>query len=417
MSTGTGTDTVIRTIEETELADWLLGVHTGFLVSAPATKEEVEARRESTDFSRTQGAFDAGRCVGTFRSFAQRLTLPGGTAVPVSAVTNVTVSATHRRRGLLSRMMETDLRAAKERGDAAATLTAAEYPIYGRFGFGPAVSVASWEVDTARTGLDRRRSAPECGGRLDFVDGAAVRELAPALHERVRATRHGVVDRDERWWRFATGDLPRTDWTEPFQVLYRSPDGSVDGLLTYTVDETWVAKRPQNTASVRDLVAATPAAERALWHFLLTADWVMTVKTGPRAPDDILPLLLPDPRAARITTQADSVWLRPLDVPALLEARTYAAPGSLVVDVADPDGYAAGRWLLDAAEDGASCTPTDRPAELSLTAGELGCLMLGDESAVRLAAVGRVTEDRPGAAARADALLRTSRRPWCPDIF
>lgn len=411
------TATTIRTIDGTELGDWFLGVRTGFHISTPATKEEIEGRRGGIDFSRTQGAFDAGRCVGTFRSFAQQLTLPGGAAVPVSAVTNVTVSATHRRRGLLSRMMERDLRAAKERGDTGATLLAAEYPIYGRFGFGPAAPIAVWEVDTARTGLDRRRSTPDDGGRLDFVDGATVRALAPALHERVRATRHGVVDRDERWWRFATGDLARPDWTEPFHVLHRAPDGTVDGLLTYTVDETWSAKRPQNTATVRDLIAATPAAERALWHFLLTSDWIMKVNSGLRAADDILPLLLPDQRAARITTQADSLWLRPLDVPALLEARTYAVPGSLVVEVADPDGYAAGRWLLDAAEDGASCTPTDRPAELSLSAGDLGCLLLGDESAVRLAAVGRVTEDRPGAAARADTLLRTSRRPWCPDVF
>ncbi len=48
---------------------------------------------------------------------------------------------------------------------------------------------------------------------------------------------------------------------------------------------------------------------------------------------------------------------------------------------------------------------------------ELGTLYLGDESAVRLAALGRVEELRPGAAARADTLLRTSRRAWCPDIF
>ncbi|KNB51409.1 GNAT family N-acetyltransferase [Streptomyces caatingaensis] len=409
--------TVTRTVDETELAEWMRGMLTGFLLSATASKEDVELRRGGIDFSRTQGAFDDGRCVGTFRSFAQRITLPGGAAAPVSAVTNVTVSATHRRRGLLSGMMARELRAARERGDAAATLTSAEYPIYGRFGFGPAVSAASWEVDTARTGLDRRYGAPPCGGRVDFADGATVRELAPALHERVRTARHGVVDRDERWWRLATGDLRRSDWTEPFHVLYRSADGRVDGLLTYTADDVWTAKRPQNTARVRDLVAATPQAERALWHFLLTADWVMTADTGLRAPDDVLPLLLPDPRAARITVQADFVWLRPLDVPALLEARTYAVPGSLVVEVADPDGYAAGRWLLDAGEGGASCTPTTRTADLALGAGELGRLLLGDESAVRLAALGLVTEERPGAAARADALLRTSRRPWCPDTF
>jgi hypothetical protein len=36
---------------------------------------------------------------------------------------------------------------------------------------------------------------------------------------------------------------------------------------------------------------------------------------------------------------------------------------------------------------------------------------------VRLAALGRVREDRAGAGRGADALLRTSRRPWCPDMF
>jgi hypothetical protein len=48
---------------------------------------------------------------------------------------------------------------------------------------------------------------------------------------------------------------------------------------------------------------------------------------------------------------------------------------------------------------------------------ELATLWLGDESAVRLAALGRVREQQEGAALVADALLRTSRRPWCPDIF
>ena len=29
----------------------------------------------------------------------------------------------------------------------------------------------------------------------------------------------------------------------------------------------------------------------------------------------------------------------------------------------------------------------------------------------------RIEEEQPGAAAEADLLLRTSRRPWCPDMF
>ncbi len=409
----------IRTIDESDVPGWLRAVRTGFLRPPLVSKDEIEIRRPGMDLDRTQGAFDEGRCVGTCRSYAQRLALPGGASVAASGLTGVTVSATHRRRGLLSRMMERELRDAKERGEVAATLIAAEWPIYGRFGFGPATWTTEWEVEVARAGLDRRYTGPADGGRVDFVDGETVRALGPGLHERLRATRHGVIDRPERWWGMATGDIPPVSapWTEPFHALYRAPDGTPDGLLTYTADDVWDGKRPLNTATVRDLIAVTTEAERALWHFVLTADWIRKVATGFRAPDDLLPLLLPDPRAAKVTNHGDFLWLRPLDVPALLGARTYACPGALVLEVVDPLGHAAGRFLLQAGPDGASCAPTARPAELVLDVGDLGALALGDESVVRLASLGKVLEKRPGAVARAELMLRTARRPWCPDMF
>ncbi|WP_432097310.1 GNAT family N-acetyltransferase [Streptomyces sp. bgisy100] len=409
----------IRTIADSDLTDWIRAVFTGFLRPQEGVEEEAEARRAGIDPDRTRGAFDAGRCVGTFRSFSQELTVVGGAAVPADAVTNVTVSPTHRRRGLLSRMMAEDQARAKERGDVVSTLIAAEYPIYGRYGFGPATWASRWRIDVGRAGLDPRWSGPDDGGRVDLVDGTDVRKLGPELHERLRARQHGAVDRDERWWRINTGDirLPSAPWKEPFHVLYRSADGRVDGLLTYSTDDHWTDKQPHCRATVSDLVAATPAAERALWHFLLSIDWITEVTTNFRAPDDLLPLLLPDPRAARTVEAADWLWIRLLDVPRALEARTYPATGSLVLDVHDPLGLAAGRFRLDASPEGATCTPTTASADLTLGMTELGSLYLGDESAVRLTALGRVTEERPGAAALADTLLRTPRRPWCPDVF
>ncbi|MGW3565534.1 GNAT family N-acetyltransferase [Streptomyces sp. NPDC000941] len=411
----------IRKVDDSDLTDWSLALNTGFLRPPGAGKEEIDIRRAQigAELDRVQGAFDRGRCVGTFRSFAQRLTAVGGAEVAADAVTNVSVSPTHRRQGLLSRMMDRDLRAAKERGELVASLIAAEYPIYGRYGFGPATWATLWRVDVARAGLDARYSGPACGGRVDFADGAEVRELGPALHDRLRARQHGAIDRRELWWRMNTGLLtfPFYQWTEPFYVVYRSPDGSVDGLLAYVSDDKWEGKRPHDTAKVLGMLAVTPAAERALWHFLFSVDWVTHVTTGYRPPDDALPLLLGDPRAAQVMTYADFLWLRPLDVPRLLEARTYPVAGSLVLELSDRAGLAGGRYLLDAGPDGAGCAPTTRSADLTMDIGELGTLWLGDESAVRLAALGRVTEEREGAAALADLLLRTSRRPWCPDIF
>ncbi|MGW0497814.1 GNAT family N-acetyltransferase [Streptomyces sp. NPDC003007] len=412
-------DIDVRPIAEAEFADWLRAVNTGFLRAATLTEEEIEGRRGQFVPGRYLGAFDRGRCVATFRSFDQQLTAVGGAGVRADAITGVTVTATHRRRGLLSRMMARDLAAAKERGDVVATLIAAEYPIYGRYGFGPAAWTSEWTIDVPRAGLDARWAGPAGGGRIDLVDGEDVRRLGPELHERLRRGRPGVITRDETWWKVNTGAL-RFDpsWKQPFFAVYRSPSGEVEGMAAYEVDDTWGdAKQPLNTATVKWLLGVAPNAERALWEYLCSIDWVVKVKSGWRAPDDLLPHLLPDPRAAAITSLADWLWVRILDVARALEARTYAGRGTLVLEIAGVDGLTGGRYRLEASPEGASCTPTTESAELELGLGELGALWLGDESAVRLAELGWVREERAGAARKADALLRTSRRPWCPDMF
>ncbi|MEV5291352.1 GNAT family N-acetyltransferase [Streptomyces sp. NPDC053741] len=413
-----------RLVTAAEYPDWLRAVGTGFLRASAAVpgEEEVAVRLAHTDLARVQGVFDAGRCVATFRSFAQELTVVGGAKVRADAVIAVTVTPTHRRRGLLSRMMATDLAAAKERGDVVASLIAAEYPIYGRYGFGPAAWATEWEIDVPRAGLDPRARIPSeaDGGRIELVDGADVRKLGPELHTRLAARQHGVVSRDERWWQRSTGvDLPAYEtWTEPFYAVYRSADGETDGLIAYRADDRWGdGKQPLNKATVVGMTAVTPAAERALWQFVCSIDWITTVRTGYRAPDDLVPLLLPDPRAARVVTYADWLWLRVLDVPRALEARTYATGAALVLDVRDPADLAGGRFLLEVSPSGASCVPTTRDADLSLDVGELGTLYLGDESALRLAALGRIEEHRAGAAAEADTVFRAPRRAWCPDVF
>jgi predicted acetyltransferase len=412
-------DIDVRPVTEAELPEWVRALNTGFLREPTVGEELLAARRAQFVPGRLLGAFDGDRCVATYRSFDQELTAVGGALVPADAVSNVTVSPTHRRRGLLSRMMAHDLAAARERGDVVATLIAAEYPIYGRYGFGPATTVTEWTVDVPRTGLDPRWAGPRDGGRIDLVDVEEVRELGPKLHERLRRAQPGAVSRTELWWRSATGAVRfEPSWTEPFHAVYRSAAGEVEGMVSYVADDAWGdAKQPLNTATVKWLIGVTPAAERALWHYLCSIDWVVRVKSGRRAPDDLLPLFLPDPRAARITTQADWLWVRILDVVRALEARTYGASGALVLEVVDPYPAAGGRWLLEASPDGASCTATTRDADLVLGAGELASLWLGDESAPRLAALGRVREERAGAARTADALLRTPRRPWCPDMF
>jgi predicted acetyltransferase len=416
----------IRTLDEADVPGWVRAQRTGFHQSGAVSSEEVAIRRATYDLARTWGAYDGDRCVGTFRSMPRELTVPGGGIVSADAITNVSVTATHRRRGLAGRLMAADLAAARERGDAVSILIAAEYPIYGRFGFGPATWVTAWEIDVARAALDRRYAGPDpAKGTVELVTAADVRAYGPALHERVRRAIPGAISRDAHWWDLATGAtaLPSRPYREPFFVAHRTVDGTLDGLAAYDVEDGhWANKLPGCRVTVRGEIAATPAAHAALWRYLLSLDWVASLRTDHRPPDDVLPLLLTDPRAARTETYADFMWLRLLDVPLALSARRYGpVAADLVLDVQDPAGLSGGTFRLRTSADpadGAACEPAPGAApDLTLDVGALSRLYLGDESASRLAALGLLTEHRAGAAATADPLFRTPRRPWCPEVF
>ncbi|MFD4376506.1 GNAT family N-acetyltransferase [Streptomyces sp. NPDC058486] len=410
----------VRAVDAGEFPDWLRALRTGFLNEPVVSDELVADRLAHVDLERTLCAVEGGRVVATFRSFRQEVSTVGGGSLAADAVTQVTVAPTHRRRGLLGRLMGRDLAAARERGDAVATLIAAEYPIYGRYGFGPASWTTEWRVDLRRAGLDPRRTGgPGDGGRIDLTDAVEIRRIGPELHRRLAGLRAGVTDRSPRGWDVGTGLGHQLEpWREPYYAVYRSASGEPEGFVAYRCDDKWGdGKQPENTLTVADLIAVTPAAEHALWRFVCSVDWVATVRSGSRPPDDSLPLLLPDPRAATTVSHVDMLWLRILDVVRVLEERTYPVTDALVLDVRDAGGLAGGRYRLDASPKGASCAPTTASAELVLDVAELSRLVLGDESAVRLALLGRIEEAVPGAAARADLLFRTPLRPFSPDIF
>lgn len=318
-------------------------------------------------------------------------------------------------------MMTRDLAAAHERGTPVAILIAAEYNIYGRFGFGPATRGHGWNIDLLRAGGLRQGLAVPHGGRIDFATMDEVRRIGPDLHDRWRRARPGAIDRSELWWRLTTGDLkaPGREWKQPFVAVHRDADGAVTGLVTYRVDDHWDGGYPDCTLTVGDFLALDGATAVALWRFVFSVDWVRRVVVGNIGVDDPLPLLLAEPRAATPgPDNVDFTWLRVLDVEAAFAARTYGAPGRVVLDVTDPAGYADGRWALEVAADGTGrCTATTDEPDLALGASQLGSLYLGGETVPRLAAASLVTELRPGAAAAADLLLRTPLAAWNPDGF
>ncbi len=403
----------VRTIEESELAAWLAAFHVPFFVDADPERQAA-IRRSYYDLRRCLAAFDDGRICGTFRSLANELTLPGGTTSPASAITAVSVLPTHRRQGLLRRMMSADLDASVERGEPLAILIASEYPIYGRYGFGRAADHVRLAVDV-RSARFRRPG----GGSVELVDRDAIRAVGPRLYERFRTARAGSILRPDYWWDQSLGIVQRA-WPLPKglrYVLHRDEQGDPQGYLWYHVEEKWNDRQPDSTLVVDELLSCTDDAYARLWRFACEVDMVATVKAEDRSPDEALPWLLEDGRAVQQHHRSDFLWVRVLDPVAALQARRYLAPGRVVIQVRDEVGYAAGRFALEADEESVACHRTRRSPDLAADVQALGAAYLGGASLRTLAAAGLVTEERPGALDRADAMFHSPVAPWCSTWF
>jgi predicted acetyltransferase len=403
----------VRTIVDDEIEAWISACNNGFM--RPAAEGGGEFMREAGhDLDRCWAGFDGTSVVATLRSFATPLTLPGGEMVPTAALTSVTAKPTHRRQGLLTRMITPDLDNAAERGEVAGILIAAEWPIYGRFGYGNAADHCQLKLDVPRT-----RFLREATGTVEMVDAETARTECPAVYDRYRAGQPGAIERNARWWAIATRlkSIPGFPFPERFWVLCRDKRGRAVGYVSYAVDDHWVDRRPENTATLGELVGVDEEATLRLWQYLAQIDWVQTIKAADRSVDDPLHWQLHDGRALRAYERGDFLWVRPLDVPGLLSARRYPVEQRVVFEVVDDMGWAAGRFALDGGPEGATCKRVRTRPDLTFSASSLGAVSLGGVSVATLARAGQIDEHRAGAAARADAFFRWPVMPWCNTWF
>ena len=399
-------DLVQRPISVDELAAFKRNDDYGFGVRQD--QRELDPGWAETELDRTIAVFDGDEIVGTGRNYSLDLTLPGGAVVPTAAVSWIAVRPTHRRRGILRSMMTQLLEDGARRGDPASILTASEGAIYGRFGYGVASRVLAIELERHAVAFTQ----PVTRGRLRLVEPEESVKVAPELFARVHATRNGAVSRPPVWW--AGPWVPRDSIKHRFDVVYEV-DGRVEGYAVYGVSDESGPEFDARTVSVQDLVATTPDAEAALWQYLCDIDLTRKTVHG-WVPEDIeLPWRMRDSRQMRTVELNDWLWLRPIDVPALLGARRYWSADSLVLEVQDsmrPDGGAAGRFRVEGGPDGARCERTDTAADLELDVAALGSLVLGTLAASTLARAGRIQEEHAGALGVADRFFAAERAPY-----
>jgi predicted acetyltransferase len=331
--------------------------------------------------------------------------------VGCGGVTVVGVLPTHRRRGVLTRLMRAQLEDIRERGEPIAALWASEEAIYRRFGYGMAALGAELTVPRGYEAL--RVPQPE-DVRVRLVSLEDAQTLVPPVYERIRRTIPGMYGRSDTWWETRVlADPPerREDGAQKNVALVESA-GEAVGYALYRVVTKW--ELGLNVGHVRVLEGlALDGFELELWRFLFGVDWIASFRTQHLPLDHPLLHGLVYPRRARLQVY-DTLFVRVVDVAAALAARTYGTDEELVFELADeflPENT--GRWRLA----GGAAQRTDAEPELALAANELGSLYLGGFTASELERAGLVRELRPGALARADRLFASPRKPWCPEIF
>jgi predicted acetyltransferase len=117
-------------------------------------------------------------------------------------------------------------------------------------------------------------------------------------------------------------------------------------------------------------------------------------------------------------TVMDGLWLRILDIPAALEARTYAGDGRIVLEIRDgfyPEND--GSWSVEAMAGAGRVARAAEPAEMRLEISDLAAVYLGTFRFSQLVQAGRAEELAANAAARADALFAVDRVASCSTIF
>ncbi len=355
-------------------------------------------------------AFEGDTPIGIASSFDTDLTVPGGRTLTAAAVDGVGVRADRTRRGVLTELMRVQLADVAARGLPLAILHASEPTIYGRFGYGSAALGKTIRVTRPAARLHER--VPLDGNVRMLTPAEAVKEI-PELYQRI-ARRPGMISRPPVWWPMMHDRLAGPDGDHVVAV-HSGPDGD-DGFVVYDTVTRRSLDTPDEGAvlNVRDLHAGHPVALAGLWRFLLSVDLVSAVHARHRPVDEPLSPMLTDHRHAATLAVEDDLWLRPVDVPAVLAARTYRAGEPVVLAVTDRL-LPANTGHYEIGPDGAR--RTGAAADLTLDVDTLGMLYLGEWSATALVQAGRVEVVDPAAVARADELFTTTTAPWCGSYF
>ncbi len=226
---------------------------------ATAKEEDVERFAPILPAERVHAAFDGGAIVGGAGAYLFETTVPGGAQVPTAGVMAVGVLPTHRRRGVLTKLMERQLADAHERGEPLATLYASEGAIYSRFGYGLASLAGGIELPKEHALL--WDDEPIGQARIIETEEETL-ELLPGIYDRVQAETVGMFTRTPDWWKVRRlGRSPMRSGGEQVRVAVEL-DGALEAYALYRLNFSARHMIAETTLEVGEALGHVTAGSR-----------------------------------------------------------------------------------------------------------------------------------------------------------
>lgn len=359
-------------------------------------------------------AFDGVRIAATSGVYPFQMGFDGQ-EMACAGVTIVTTEPEYRRRGLVRELMTRTLHRAKADGQPVAALWASMGAIYQRFGYGLASNFNSYRIDPRDVIFRESKSA---SGHVRRLDAETALPLVKEVYAQSITGKTLTIERPDWFWDAMY--LERDKDKRHFAVYFDSDD-MPRGFAAYRQKSfTRTESGPDITLSIPDFIWLDLDCYHGLWRYLCSYDLAGRLEFRFMPDDDPAPHILLEPRRLN-QRRSDGLWLRVVDVPALLRQRGYSQGGTVALTIEDDTlcPWNNGTWTVSSEGGGAvgHVEEGGGGGGLSLSINTAATLLSGHTTASQLARMGKIVCDDARALRTADALFSTSHRPWCPHEF
>lgn len=335
-----------------------------------------------------------------------------GLSIPMGGIDDVATWPEDRRAGHTDRLLRAALERMRDAGQPLSMLYPTFFALYRRYGWATAGEEQHYTFRAPDLSL---LPAPEPAGRCERLTLDQLGDVRD-LYQRAAATMNGAILRGDMEWSGLRWMKP------PWQlVLWRDDAGTAQGYVIHSYPRRagdGPASLADQTLRVRELIALTPAAYRALVMYLARHDLVGRVTWAAPAGDS-LPHILAAPDVVRVET-LPSFMLRIVELPAAVAARPYAAgpPARVVLRVADAAApWNDGVWRIEVENGHGRAVRCDDAVDLSLDIATLSALYNGYLSPRAAWWTGQIEAPDPAALDIAARVFAVPEPPACLDHF